>query len=147
MRSILTLMFGSVALFGAAGCTMSQQEITPPQAAHSQRGAADWRERMQENQDPDRSIEQQVHRLTRDLRLTPEQQKKVRQLSKEHNDRIQQILDAPPTATYEAFRAQVYAISQRYNDAVSALLTPDQIELMKAMVGRLDNVKEDRRSS
>jgi hypothetical protein len=80
---------------------------------------------MQKNHSADRSIEQQVRRLTKDLDLTPAQQEKVRQLSKEHTDRIQKILDtAPPTLTYEAFTAQVHAISQEYHDAVNAILTP-----------------------
>jgi hypothetical protein len=90
---------------------------------------------MQNNHSADRSIEQQVRRLTQDLDLTPEQQVRVRQLFREHNDRIQKILDtAPPTLTYEAFTAQVHAISQEYPDAVNAILTPHQLELMKAMV-------------
>jgi hypothetical protein len=108
-------------------------------------GAADWRERTQKNHSAARSIEQQVRRLTRDLDLTPEQQEKVRQLSKQHNDRIQKILDtAPSTLTHEAFTAQVHAISREYHDSVNAILTPRQLELMKAMVARLDSGKEDR---
>ena len=128
---------------------MAQGKAAAPQAqvqqAHPLRGAADWRERMQKNHSADRSIEHQVRRLTKDLDLTPEQQAKVRQLSKEHNDRIQEILDtAPPTLTYEAFTAQVHAISQEYHDSVNAILTPQQLKLRKAMVGRLDNGQEDR---
>ena len=147
MRSISRLLFGGVAVLGAAGCAMAQEKVAPPQAqqAHPLQGAADWRERMQKNHSADQSIEQQVRRLTKDLDLTPEQQEKVRQLSKEHNDRIQKILDtAPPTLTHEAFTAQVHAISQEIHDAVNAILTPHQLELMKAMVSRLDNGKEDR---
>jgi len=137
-------LFGSVALLGAVGCAMAQ-EAAPPQQAHSPRDAADWRERMQKNHNADRSIEQQVRRLTMDLELTPEQQEKVRQLSREHNDRIQKILDtAPPALTHEAFTAQVHAISREYHDAVNAILTPRQLGLVKVMVGRLDSGKEDR---
>jgi Spy/CpxP family protein refolding chaperone len=145
---ISTLLFGCVAVLGAAVCAMPA-EAAPPQAqalqAHPLQGAADWRERMQKNHNADRSIEQQVRRLTKDLDLTPEQQEKVRQLSKEHNDKIQKILDtAPSTLTHEAFAAQVHAISQVYHSAVNAILTPRQLELMKAMVGRLDSGQEDR---
>jgi hypothetical protein len=147
MRSISRLLFGGVAVLGAAGCAMAQEKATTTQAqqAHPLQGAADWRERMQKNHSADQSIEQQVRRLTKDLDLTPEQQEKVRQLSKEHNDRIQKILDtAPPTLTHEAFTTQVHAISQETHDAFNAILTPHQLELMKAMVSRLDNGKEDR---
>jgi hypothetical protein len=151
MRSISRLLIvGGVAVLGAAGCDMAQDKAALPQAraqqGHPLQGAADWRERIQKNHNADRSIEQQIRRLTKDLDLTPEQQEKVRQLSKEHHDRVQQILDtAPPTLTYEAFSAQVHAISQEYHDAVNAILTPHQLELMKAMVGRLDNGNEHRR--
>lgn len=147
-RSLSRLLFGCLTVLGAAG-SATPAEVEPPQVqvlqAHPLQGAADWRERMQKNHNADRSIEQQVRRLTKDLDLTPEQQEKVRQLSKEHNDRIQKILDtAPPTLTHEAFTTQVHAISQKFHDAVNAILTPRELELMKAMVGRLDSGKEDR---
>jgi hypothetical protein len=150
MRSLSRLLFGCVAVLGAAGSAMPA-EAEPPQVqalqAHPLQGAADWRERMQKNHSADSSIEQQVRRLTKDLDLTPDQQEKVRQLSKDHNDRIQQILDtAPPTLTHEGFTAQVHAISQEYHDRVNAILTPHQLQLMKAMVGRLDNRQEARRA-
>jgi hypothetical protein len=128
---------------------MAQEESPPTQAqqAHPLQGAADWRERMQQNHDAARSIEQQVSRLTKDLELTPEQQEKVRKLSWAHNARIQKILDtAPPTLTREAFTAQVHAISRDYHDAVNAILTPHQLELVKAMVSRLDGGNENRRT-
>ncbi|HEV2083601.1 MAG TPA: hypothetical protein VGR09_00850 [Gemmatimonadales bacterium] len=142
-------MFGGVVVLGAAGCDRAQEKAAAPPAQAQQaqplQGAADWRERMQKNHSADSSIAQQVRRLTRDLGLTSEQQAKVRQLSKEHNDRIQEILDtAPRTLTYQAFTAQVHAISQEFHDSVNAILTPHQLELMKAMVGRLDTGKEDR---
>jgi Spy/CpxP family protein refolding chaperone len=144
-------LFGGLAVLGTAGSAMAQEAPPPPQAeaqqAHPLQGAADWRERMQKNHNATQSIEQQVARLTKDLELTPEQQEKVRQLSWKHNARIQKILDtAPPTLTREAFTAQVHAISRDYHDAVNAILTPHQLDLMKAMVGRLDGGREDRRA-
>jgi hypothetical protein len=152
MRSISRLIFSGLAVLGAAGCDTAQEKAAAPQAqaqqAHPLQGAADWRERMQKNHNADSSIVQQVRRLTKDLDLTLEQQAKVRQLSKEHNDRIQEILDtAPPTLTYQAFTVQVHAISQENHDSVNAILTPHQLELMKAMVARLDSGKEDRHAS
>ena len=143
VRSISRLLFSCVAVLGAAGWAMPAE--AQALQAHSLQDAVDWRERMQKNHNAERSIEQQVRRLTKDLDLTPEQQEKVRQLSKEHNDRIQKILDtAPPTLTHEAFTTQVHAISHEFHDAVNAILTPHQLELMKAMVGRLNSGKEDR---
>jgi hypothetical protein len=143
MKSIAGYLFGCAALLGAVGSAMPAE--TAAQQAYPLQSAVDWRERMQEIHNPDRSIEQQVRRLTRDLDLTPEQQEKVRQLSQDHNDKIQKILDtAPPTLTHEAFTMQAHAISQEFHEAVNAILTPQQLVLTKAMVGRLDSGKEDR---
>jgi hypothetical protein len=153
MRSIPWLVVGGVTVLGAAGCGRAPETPARLQARAQQhqpqplRGAADWRERIQKDHNANQSVEQQVRRLTRDLDLTPEQQEKVRQLSKQHNDRVHEILDtAPPTLTYEAFQAQVHVISQENHDAINAILTPRQLELMKAMVGRLDSGREDRRA-
>jgi hypothetical protein len=151
----LRLLFSALAILGAAGSAMAQEETPPPppqaqaqaQQARPMQGGADWRERMHKNHDAARSIEQQVSRLTKDLELTPEQQEKVRKLSWEHHARIQKILDtAPPTLTREDFTAQVHAISRDYHEAVNAFLTPHQLELVKAMVGRLDDGNENRRA-
>ena len=148
MRSVSILLFGCVAVLGAAGCGTAQEKAAPPRAqGQAPRDAADWRERMQKNHNAEQSVEQQVSRLTKDLDLTPEQQVKVRQLAKEHNDGIQKILDtAPDTLTSQGFQAQVHAISQNFHDSVNAILTPHQLALMKAMVGRLDSGTEQRRA-
>jgi hypothetical protein len=151
MRSRSMLLFGGVAVLSAVSCGKAQDQATPAQGqtrqANSLQGATDWRERMQRGHNADSSTEQQVRRLTADLGLTPVQQEKVRQLSRVHNDRIQKILDtAPPTLTYEDFQTQVHAISQDFHDSVNAILTPRQLELMKAMVGRLDSGTEVRRA-
>jgi hypothetical protein len=149
MRSRSMLLFGGVVALSAISCAKAQDEATPAQGqtqrTNSLQGAADWRERMQRGHNADSSAEQQVRRLTADLGLTPVQQGKVRQLSRVHNDRIQKILDtAPSTLTYEDFQTQVHAISQEFHDSVNAILTPRQLELMKEMVGRLDNGTEAR---
>jgi hypothetical protein len=145
------LLFGGLVALSAVSCGRAQDQATPAQGqtrqANSLQGATDWRERMQKGHNADSSTEQQVRRLTADLGLTPVQQEKVRQLSRVHNDRIQQILDtAPPSLTYEDFQTQVHAISQDFHDSVNAILTPRQLKLMKAMVGRLDSGTEARRA-
>jgi hypothetical protein len=138
----IVLLATSFAFAGPAAPIQS----APARPTHPMQDAADWRERMQKNHNAEKSIEQQVSRLTKDLELTPAQQDKVRQLSKEHNARIQKILDtAPATLTREDFTRQVHAISAEYHTAVNAILTPHQLELMKAMLGRLDNGQERRR--
>jgi hypothetical protein len=126
MRSIWRLLFGGLAVLGPVGSAMAVKK--------SRRRRS-------------RLVRCRVRRTGANGCRRTTAQEKVRQLSKDHNDRIQKILDtAPPTLTYEAFSAQVHAISQENHDAVNAILTPYQLELMKAMVSRLDNGKEDRRA-
>jgi hypothetical protein len=151
MKSISKLLFGGVVALSAVSCAKAPDKAAPAggqtQQANSLQGAADWRVRMQQNHSADSSVEQQVRRLTQDLGLTAVQQNKVRQLSRVHNERIQAILDtAPPTLTYPDFQTQVHAISQQFHDSVNAILTPHQLDLMKAMVGRLDSGTEARRA-
>lgn len=144
MRSLSMLLLGAVALFGTAGCAKAQDKPAPDTATQ---GLPAWRQRMQQNNKPEQSIEQQVARLTKDMELTAEQQTKVRQLAWVHHDKIQKILDtAPPTLTRDDFTTQVHAISAEFHDAVDSLLTPHQLELRKAMVGRLDSGSERRRA-
>jgi hypothetical protein len=127
--------------------TAKGQGKSAPQQTESQQGAADWRARMQQNHNTEQAIEQQVSRLTKDLELTPDQQKKVRTLAWEHHDRIQKILDtAPPTLTRADFTTQVHAISEEFHNSVNAILTPNQLELMKSMLRRLDTGTEHRRA-
>jgi hypothetical protein len=149
MKSISMLVLVGVATLGAASGARAQETAVPPQGqvrhGGSMQGAADWRERMQKNHNSDSSAVQQVRRLTRDLELTPAQQVRVLELSKDHNARIQKILDtAPPTLTYPDFQTQVHEISRQYHDSVNAILTPHQLELMKAMVGHMGSGTESR---
>ena len=150
VRSTSSLLLAGIAALGAGSCAKTQDKPAPSkeeiQQPNALQGAADWRARMQQNHNADSSIEQQVRRLTSDLQLTPAQQDKVRQLSRLHNARIQQILDtAPPSLAYRDFQTQVHAISAEYHDSVNAILTAHQLGLMMAMVGRLDSGAEARR--
>jgi chromosome condensin MukBEF ATPase and DNA-binding subunit MukB len=140
MKSSWKYLIAGLGLLVAAGSAEAQGRQSP-------RDTANWRTRMQQNQNAAQSIEQQVSRLTKDLELTPDQQKKVRTLAWEHHDRIQKILDtAPPTLTRAEFTTQVHGISQDFHNSVNALLTPHQTELMKSMLHRLDTGTERRRA-
>lgn len=154
MRLVSKLVVLRAAVLVVASCKAQDKTPSPQAVAQTASqdtapldGAADWRDRLQKNHNAELGIEQQVSRLTRDLELTPAQQDKVRQLAQVHNDRIQQILDsAPPTLTRADFTTQVHAISQQFHDSVNAILAPHQVELMKAMVRRLDSGQENRRA-
>jgi Spy/CpxP family protein refolding chaperone len=91
------------------------------------------------------SIDQELARLTKDLKLTPEQQKQVRPLLQEHHDRIQALLDKNPTASRQEFASQIHSISDETHHKIRALLTDHQKELEKAMQQREHNGQENRR--
>jgi protein CpxP len=87
------------------------------------------------------SIDQALARLTKDLKLTPEQQKQVRPLLQERHDRIQAMLDKNPTASRQELASQIHSISDETHHKIRALLTDHQKELEKAMQQREHNVR------
>jgi ribosome recycling factor len=93
------------------------------------------------------SIDQELARLTKDMELTPEQQKKVRALLQEHHDKIQTLLDENPTASRQELAPQIHAISDETHPKIHALLTDHQKELEKAMQQREHNGGDNRRSA
>jgi periplasmic protein CpxP/Spy len=86
-----------------------------------------------------RSIEAELNHLTKDLELTPEQQKQIRPLLQQHHDQIQALLDKNPTLTRQQLGPRIHAISDQTHRQIDALLTPHQKELAKAMQKRMQN--------
>jgi glycerol-3-phosphate O-acyltransferase len=104
------------------------------------------RQQLQQIHKP-QSIEQKLARLTKDLELTPEQQRQVGPLLQEHRDKIQALLDKSPAALRQDLGPQIHAISDDTHHEIHALLTDHQKELEKAMVQREHNGEENRRSA
>jgi Spy/CpxP family protein refolding chaperone len=90
------------------------------------------------------SIDQELDRLTKDLKLTSEQQQQVRPLLQEHHDKIQALLDKNPNASRQDLGPQIHAISDETHREIHALLTDHQKELEKAMQEREHNGQENR---
>jgi hypothetical protein len=93
------------------------------------------REQLQRIHTP-QSIDEKLAQLTKDLELTPAQQRQVRPLLVEHHDRIQAVLDKNPTASRFELGPQIHAISDDTHRKIHALLTDHQRDLEKAMQGR-----------
>jgi ribosome recycling factor len=104
------------------------------------------REQLQHIHTP-QSIDQKLAQLTKDLELTPEQQKQVRPLLQEHHDKIQALLDKNPTASRQRLGQQIHAISDETHHKIHALLTDHQKELEKTMQHRGHAGEENRRSA
>jgi K+-sensing histidine kinase KdpD len=102
------------------------------------------REQLQQIYTP-QSIDQELSRLTKDLELTPEQQRKVRPLLQQHHDKIQALLDKSPNVSRQDLGPQIHAISDETHRQIHALLTDHQKELEKAMQQREHNGEENRR--
>jgi periplasmic protein CpxP/Spy len=137
-----TLAYGAVLLLGMAGRAIAQDAIAQDNGV--QQPSA--REQLQHIHTP-QSIDQELARLTKDLELTPEQQKQVRPLLEEHHDKIQALLDKNPKATRQELGPQIHAISDETHRKIHALLTDHQKESEKAMQQREHNGGENRRSA
>jgi hypothetical protein len=139
---------GAIAL-GGVGAALAQETAAQPQQQIGRPAGpqgADWRQRLARLHDPQRAVDDELSRLTRDLQLTPEQVALVKPLLHQHQDRIQAVLDQNPSITREAFQAQVHAISQETHNQINSLLTARQLQQMKNMVARLGNGQENRRA-
>ena len=132
-----TLAYGVMLTLGMAGSAVAQDNGAQQPSA---------RQQLQHIHTP-QSIDQELARLTKDLELTPEQQKQVRPLLEEHHDRIQALLDKNPKASRQELGPQSHAISDETHRKIHALLTDHQKELEKAMQQREHNGGENRRSA
>jgi periplasmic protein CpxP/Spy len=134
---IFPLAYGVTLLLGMVGAAVAQDNgVQQPSA----------RQQLQDIHTP-QSIDQELARLTKDLKLTPEQQRQVRPLLEEHHDRIQALLDKNPTASRQQLGPPIHAISDETHRQVHALLTDHQKELEKAMQQREHHGEENRRSA
>jgi periplasmic protein CpxP/Spy len=130
-----TLAYGVVLMLGVPGPAAAQDQGAQQPSA---------REQLQHVHTP-QSIDQELARLTKDLELTPEQQKQVRPLLDEHHDKIQALLDKNPTASRQQLGPQIHAISDETHHQIHALLSDRQKELEKAMKQREQHGGENRR--
>jgi hypothetical protein len=110
-------------VLGTSGAVVAQDSTQPPSG----------RQQLQAIHGP-RSIDEKLAQLTKDLELTPEQQKQVKVLLQEHHDKIQALLDKNPTASRQALGPQIHAISDETHREIHALLTDQQKDLEEKMV-------------
>jgi protein CpxP len=130
-----TLACGLMLTLGMAGTVVAQDNGAQQPSA---------RQQLQHIHTP-QSIDQELARLTKDLELTPEQQKQVRPLLEEHHDKIQALLDKNPTASRQELGPQIHAISDETHHEIHALLNDHQKQLEKAMKQREHDGGENRR--
>ena len=84
-----------------------------------------------------RTIDQEMDHLTKELELTPAEQKEIRPLLLEHRQRIQALFDQSPSTPRAALRTQIHAISDDTHHEIEKLLTDHQRQLAKAMQERM----------
>lgn len=131
---VFTLAYGVMLMLGMAIPAIAQNEgIQQPSA----------RQQLQNIHTP-QSIDQELARLTKDLELTPAQQKQVKPLLQEHHDKIQALFDKNPNASRQELSPQVHAISDETHRQIHALLTDHQKDLEKAMQQREHKSEENR---
>jgi predicted HTH transcriptional regulator len=127
MRNLLLpLACGVMLIVGMDGPAIAQDNPAQEPSA---------RQQLQKVHTP-QSIDEKLAQLTKDLELTPEQQKQVRPLLDQHHDKIQALLDKNPQASRQQLAPQIHAISDETHRQVHALLNDHQRELEKAMQAR-----------
>src|SRR5258708_563340 len=110
---LFTVAYAVMLMLGVAGLAAGQDDgVQQPSA----------RQQLQHIHTP-QSIDQELARLTKDLELTPEQQRQVRPLLEEHHDRIQALLDKNPKASRKELGPRIHAISDDTHRKIHALLT------------------------
>jgi protein CpxP len=129
------ITYGVVLTFAMACLTLAQDNLGQQPSA---------RQQLQHIHTP-QSIDEQLARLTKDLELTPEQQRQVRPLLKQHHDRIQAVLDKNPTASRQQLGPQIHAISDATHREIHVLLSAHQQQLEKALQQRERQGVEHRR--
>ena len=132
-----TLAYGVMLMLGMTGAAVAQDNGAQQPSA---------RQQLQHIHTP-QSIDQELAHLTKDLELTPEQQRQVRPLLDQHHDKIQALLDKNPTASRQELDPQIHAISDETHRKIHALLTDHQKELEKAMQQREHDGRENTRSA
>ena len=129
------IAYGVVLTVAMSCLTLAQDKLVQQPSA---------REQLQHIHTP-QSIDEQLARLTKDLELTPEQQRQVRPLLEEHHDRIQAVLDKNPTASRQQLGPQIHAISDETHREIHVLLSAHQQQLEKALQQRERQGQEHRR--
>jgi predicted HTH transcriptional regulator len=131
------LAYGVMLMLGMAGPAVAQDNGAQPPSE---------RQQLQHIHTP-QSIDQKLASLTKNLELTPEQQRQVRPLLEEHHNKIQALLDKNPKASRQELAPQIHAISDETHHKIHALLTDHQKELEKAMRQREHHGGEHRGSA
>jgi protein CpxP len=134
-KRAVKVTYGVLLTLGTASLALAQNNAVQQPSAREQLQRIHTRQ----------SIDQELARLTKDLELTPEQQRQVRPLLQEHHDRIQALLDQNPNASRQQLAPQIHAISDETHHEVHALLSDHQKQLEKAMQEREHKGQENRR--
>lgn len=81
-------------------------------------------------------VDSELAHLTKELDLTPDQQKQIRPLLVEHQQK-EQALHRDQSPSREELRAKAHAISNETHKQIEAFLTDDQKQKVKAMQQRM----------
>jgi protein CpxP len=135
MRTFFTIELTGMLALGITGIAVPQENAPQRQGPNPARPAIHGL----------RSMDEELDHLTKDLELTPDQQKQIRPLLQEHHDRIQALFDKNPGVSRQDLGPQIHAISDGTHHKIHALLTEHQQQLEKAMQERMHNEDESRR--
>ena len=128
-NALVVAMLGGLATFGV------QSVYFPPQAhaaAFVVPQGPNWRQQMIARDPGGSIVDHQAAHLTSKLDLSADQIGRVRPLLEQQHERILALLlTAPQSLTRDQFLAARRGIAERTHRQLDALLTPDQLELMR----------------
>src|SRR5205814_2930583 len=104
--------------------------------SRTNQGTEDREEGTERKRSP-RTVQQELDHLTKDLELTPTQQKNIKPLLEEHHEKIQALREQNPTLSWQDLAPQIHAISAQTHHEIEALLTKRQKQLANAMQKRM----------
>jgi hypothetical protein len=94
----------------------------------------DWRQQMLAEDPGAPGLNHLVAHLTEQLELDGAQASKARQILQQHDERIMALLlTGPASMTREQFLAQERRITKQSRGQLDALLTPDQLEILREL--------------
>jgi DNA anti-recombination protein RmuC len=119
---------------GATTCVFAQPASSP---------AAELRNRLQQMHGT-HSIDDELDRLTTTLQLSQKQRSEVEVLLQRHHDRIQALIDGNSNASEELLQQRIHSISDDTHREINALLSPQQLVLVKQMQAQMREVGRGR---
>jgi len=129
MRIICTIVFAAILLLGISVTAKAQDNTKQDHSTQAQAFSPGGHHRPMD-------VDSELAHLTKELDLTPDQQKQIRPLLVEHQQK-EQVLHQDQSLSPEQLRTKAHAISDETHKQIEVFLTDEQKQKVKAMQQRM----------